>query len=144
LARLRYVGQEHTLEVPLGDDPIDHDLLERLREDFDDASEEAYAFRLPTAIEIVEARVSVSVARGEPVEWAAAPAPAPELRPRDVDLDQHGGVQRATVVERRTLDAGDRLAGPCIVEEPATTVLVLPGQSVTLDELSNLVIEEDA
>jgi len=143
-ARLRYVGQEHTLEVPLGDDPIDYDLLERLREDFDDASEEAYAFRLPTAIEIVEARVSVSVARGEPVEWAAAPAPAPELRPRDVDLDQHGGVQRATVVERRTLDAGDRLAGPCIVEEPATTVLVLPGQSVTLDELSNLVIEEDA
>ena len=88
--------------------------------------------------------MSVSVARGEPVEWAAAPAPAPELRPRDVDLDQHGGVQRATVVERRTLDAGDRLAGPCIVEEPATTVLVLPGQSVTMDELSNLVIEEDA
>lgn len=143
-ARLRYVGQEHTLEVPLGDGPIDHGLLERLRADFDDASEDAYAFRLPTAVELVEARVSVSVARDEPVEWAMAPAPAPELRPRDVDLDQHGGVRRATVVERRRLDAGDHFAGPCIVEEPATTVLVLPGQSVTVDELSNLVIEEDA
>ena len=110
---------------------------------FDAASEETYAFSLSTAVEIVEARVSVSAARGEPVEWSTAPTPAPELRPRDVDLDQHGGVQRATVVERRTLDAGDRLAGPCIVEEPATTVLVLPGQSVTMDELSNLVIEED-
>jgi hypothetical protein len=30
------------------------------------------------------------------------------------------------------------------VEEEATTVLVLPGQSVTVDELANLVIEEDA
>jgi N-methylhydantoinase A len=52
-------------------------------------------------------------------------------------------VQRATVVERRTLEAGDRLAGPCIVEEPATTVLVLPGQSVSVDDLANLLIEED-
>jgi N-methylhydantoinase A/oxoprolinase/acetone carboxylase beta subunit len=70
--------------------------------------------------------------------------PVPELRPRDVDLDQHGGVQRASVVERRALQHGGRLAGPCVIEEPATTVLVLPGQSVAVDELSNLVIEEDA
>ena len=131
--------------MPLGDGPIDARVSSTACEsDFDDASEETYAFRLPTAVEIVEARVSVSAARDEPVEWSAASTPAPELRPRDVDLDQHGGVQRATVVERRTLEPGDRLAGPCIVEEPATTVLVLPGQSVTVDELSNLVIEEDA
>ncbi len=142
-ARLRYVGQEHTLEVPLGDGPVDTDLLTRLRERFDAASEEAYAFRLPTPVELVEARVSVSAARDEPVEWSTQATPAPELRPRDVDLDQHGGVQRAGVVERRTLGTGDRLPGPCIVEEPATTVLVLPGQSVTVDELANLVIEED-
>jgi N-methylhydantoinase A len=141
-ARLRYVGQEHTLEVPLGDGPIDGELLADLRADFDAASEETYAFRLKTPVELVEARVSVSAARAEPVEWSAAPTPAPELRPRDVDFDQHGGVQRANVVERRSLEAGDRLVGPCIVEEPATTVLVLPGQSVRTDELSNLVIEE--
>jgi N-methylhydantoinase A len=142
-ARLRYAGQEHTLEVPLGDGPIDDTLLEELRERFDAASEEAYAFRLSTAVEIVEGRVSVSAARDEPVEWSTAPTPAPELRPRDVDLDQHGGVQRANVAERRSLASGDRLAGPCVIEEPATTVLVLPGQSVTVDELANLVIEED-
>jgi N-methylhydantoinase A len=141
-ARLRYVGQEHTLEVPLGDGPIDGELLAALRADFDTASEETYAFRLTTPIELVEARVSVSAERDEPVGWSAESTPAPELRPRDVDLDQHGGVQRANVVERRSLDAGDRLAGPCIVEEPATTVLVLPRQSVTVDGFANLVIEE--
>jgi N-methylhydantoinase A len=142
-ARLRYVGQEHTLEVPLEDGPIDNGLLARSRERFDTASEETYAFRLTTPVEIVEARVSVSAAREEPVVWSTEPAAAPELRPRDVDLDQHGGLQRANVVERRSLEAGGRLAGPCIVEEPATTVLVLPGQSLTVDELANLVIEED-
>ncbi|HYZ13072.1 MAG TPA: hydantoinase/oxoprolinase family protein [Actinomycetota bacterium] len=141
-ARLRYVGQEHTLEVPLGEGPIDDDLLARLRSDFDAASTETYAFSLPTAVEIVEARVSVSAARDESLEWTTPAASLPELRPREVDLDQHGGVQLANVVERRSLARGERLTGPCIVEEPATTVLVLPGQVVSVDDLSNLVIEE--
>ena len=141
-ARLRYVGQEHTLEVPLGEGSLDDDLLRHLRSDFDAASEETYAFSLPTAVEIVEARVSVSAARDEHLEWTAVATSVPELRPRDIDLDQHGDVQRADVVERRSLTQGDRLNGPCIVEEPATTVLVLPGQVVSVDHLSNLVIEE--
>jgi N-methylhydantoinase A len=128
--------------VAVGDGPIDRGLLARLRAAFDVASEETYAFRLPTAVELVEARVSVSAERSEPIGWTTEAAPAPELRPRDVDLDEHGGVQRVTVVERRALRPGDRLAGPCIIEEPATTVLVLPGQSVTIDRLANLVIEE--
>jgi N-methylhydantoinase A len=140
--RLRYVGQEHTLEVPLGDGPIGGELLARLRSDFDAASEEAYAFSLPTAVELVEARVSVSAARDEPVEWTTAATPVRDLRPRDVDLDPFGGVQRANVLERRSLQPGDRLTGPCVVEEPATTVLVLPGQVISVDELANLVIEE--
>ena len=143
-ARLRYVGQEHTLEVPSARGRSTMRTSGDSAERFDAASEETYAFRLPTAVEIVEARVSVSAARDEPVEWSNAPTPAPELGPREVDLDQHGGVQTATVVERRTLRHGDRLAGPCIVEEPATTVLVLPGQSISVDVLSNLVLEEDA
>jgi N-methylhydantoinase A len=143
-ALLRYVGQEHTIEVPLGEGPIDADLLARLRSDFDDASEETYAFRLATPVEIVEARVAVSAPRDTPVEWRTERAPGAELRPRDVDLDQHGGVVRSDVVDRQSLSVGDRRRGPCIVEEEATTVLVLPGQSVTVDELANLVIEEDA
>jgi N-methylhydantoinase A len=143
-ALLRYAGQEHTIEVPLGEGPIDADLLARLRSDFDDASEETYAFRLATPVEIVEARVSVSAARDTPVGWTTEGAPSADLRPRNVDLDQHGGVVRSDVVDRRSLAAGDRRRGPCIVEEEATTVLVLPGQSVTVDELANLVIEEDA
>jgi N-methylhydantoinase A len=141
-AQLRYVGQEHTLEIPLPDAPIDAASLERVRGAFDHASEEAYAFRLPVDVEIVEARVSVS-APAIPVEWASAEGDgSPELAPREVDFDRHGGVRRADVVARRSLGHGDRLVGPCIVEEPATTTLVLPGQVLHVDELGNLVIEE--
>ena len=121
---------------------IEDDLLARLRSDFDAASEETYAFSLSTAVEIVEARVSVSADRDERLEWTSPAASVPELQPREVDLDQHGDVQRANVVERRSLAPGERLIGPCVVEEPATTILVLPGQAVSVDDLSNLVIEE--
>jgi N-methylhydantoinase A len=141
-AELRYVGQEHTLEVPLLEGPVDAALLARLRDEFDRASEEAYAFRLSASVEVVAIRVSVSAAVGR-VDWTTpAPVSAPSLRPRDVDLDQFGGVQRAEVVERSGLDASMRLAGPCVVEEPAATTLVLPEQAVTVDDLGNLVIEE--
>ncbi len=143
-ARLRYVGQEHTLELPLGDGPIDAELLARLRSDFDASSEETYAFALPTEVELVEARVAMSAARDRALEWSTQGVPAREVRLREVDLDQHGGVRRAEVVHRASLAPGDRLAGPCVLEEPATTVLVLPGQAVRVDELANLVIEEDA
>jgi N-methylhydantoinase A len=141
-AQLRYVGQEHTLEVPLGSGDIDAELLARMRSSFDDASKETYAFSLRTPVEIVEARVSVSAVREHPVDWLVEPDVARELRPRNVDYDQHGGVQRAEVVERRSLAYGDTLSGPCVIEEPATTVLVLPEQVVQLDELGNLIVEE--
>jgi len=141
-AQLRYVGQEHTLEVPLREGAVDADLLEALRNDFDRASEEAYAFRLPAPVEVVAIRVSVS-APAEHVSWATPRSDQrPTLRPRDVDLDQYGGVQRAEVVERSSLDPATKLEGPCVVEEPAATTIVLPGQTVAVDDLGNLVIEE--
>ena len=62
----RYVGQEHTLEVPLGERTDRRRVSSRAcGQRFDVASEEAYAFSLPTAVELVEARVSVSAARDE-------------------------------------------------------------------------------
>jgi N-methylhydantoinase A len=142
--QLRYVGQEHTLEVPLPDGTIDDTLLAQVRDDFDAASEEAYAFRLDGPIEVVEARVEVS-APADPVRWTAAvPNDAPSLAPRDVDLDQHGDIRRVDVMARMSLAPGHRVEGPCVVEETATTTLVLPGQHVRVDEMGNLIIEETA
>lgn len=141
-AQLRYVGQEHTLEVPLPGGAIDAGLLQELRARFDLSSEETYAFSLTTPVEMVEARVSVSVPAGLS-GWSLESAGRPlELRPRLVDFDEYGGRQTCAVVERSGFDEGDVLRGPCIVEEPATTTLVLPGQMARRDELGNLVVEE--
>jgi N-methylhydantoinase A len=141
-AELRYAGQEHALEVPLPPGPVDDGAMERLRNDFDDRSEEAYAFSLSVPVEMVAARVSVS-APAASVRWdVPRSGHGRTFAPRTVDFDEHGGEQQATVVERSAVPRGVALQGPCIVQEEASTTLVLPGQSVVVDDLGNLVITE--
>jgi N-methylhydantoinase A len=141
---LRYAGQEHTLEVPVPDGPLDDASIGAIRRAFDATSEEAYAFSLDQPVQLVTARVAVS-APGAPIGWIAD-EPVPDRRPatREVDLDEHGGRRPVDVVFRGSLEDGAALRGPCIVEESASTTLVLPGQTVVRDRIGNLVIEEGA
>jgi N-methylhydantoinase A len=139
--RLRYQGQEHTLEVPVPDGPVD---LAALHASFERASVEAYSFRLDGPLEVVSARVSASAPLA-PVTWADDAESARESLPssvRTVDFDTHGGVMQAAVVSRSSVQGW--LPGPCLVEEPAATTLVLPGQAVSRDDFGNLIIEESA
>jgi N-methylhydantoinase A len=45
------------------------------------------------------------------------------------------------VYDRRGLCAGNRFAGPALVEEHASTTVVPPGDRLQVDEYGNLVIE---
>jgi N-methylhydantoinase A len=141
-AHLRYAGQEHTLEIELRDGSVDGRFLERLRADFDRRSEEEYAFSLEAPVEMVAGRVTASVA-GDPLEWWGEVAEDRAFSAREVDFDQHGGVIATEVVARSTLSDGERLRGPCVIQEPAATTLVLPAQVVRKDDQGNLVVEEE-
>jgi N-methylhydantoinase A len=141
-AQLRYAGQEHTLEVQIPDGEIDAGAAAAVRSSFDRASEDAYAFSLDQPVQVVAARVAVSVP-ADPFSWRVEePAPDHELSPREVDLDEHGGVQVVRAEHRGTLQEGMAVAGPVVVEETASTTLVLPEQTVTRDAEGNLLIEE--
>ena len=145
-AELRYQGQEHTLEVPVPEDgrPAERgEWLRQLRNGFDKRCLEAYAFQLEVPLEVVSVRVSASApvpAFTWPSDDAAGGA-GPSGSSRRVDFDTHGGVLDVPVIGRAGLGTGRR-DGPCVVEEPAATTLVLPGQAVSRDEMGNLVIEE--
>lgn len=141
---LRYQGQEHTLEVPVEPDAVSPAAARRVRDAFDQRSWEAYALTLAVPVETVAVRVSVTAPIGK-VTWPTETVPgvgSPPAPVRRVDFDQHGGVLEAPVIERWKLAAQGSMRGPCIVEEAASTTLVLPGQVVASDDLGNLVIEE--
>ena len=141
-AQLRYAGQEHTLEVPVPHGVVDAGTAIAVRTAFDRASEEAYAFSLDQPVQLVAARVAVSV-QTDPFSWRVEEvAPDHDLSPREVDLDEHGGVLVVRAEHRGALEGGAPVAGPVIIEEAASTTLVLPGQTVTRDTEGNLQIEE--
>ena len=130
---LRYQGQEHTLEIPV---PAAGDLLAGLVEEFNRRSEREYAFSLDAPLEVVAARVELAV-QGIAVPWVADDnddVPRHPTGTRVVDFDRHGGLLEAVVRDRRSLTVGEVVAGPCVIEEAASTTLVLPGQTVRRDE----------
>jgi N-methylhydantoinase A len=138
---LRYQGQEHTLEVPVA---TAGDVRAQLRASFDERSQREYAFTLSAPLEVVSCRVELTVPTEE-IPWTVDEDDTTTHRPRSerfVDFDQYGGVLATTILDRRSLRVGERVLGPAIVEEEASTTLVLPGQSVTCDEFANLVVRE--
>ncbi|HKR70510.1 MAG TPA: hydantoinase/oxoprolinase family protein [Streptosporangiaceae bacterium] len=136
-AELRYAGQEHTLEVPVPDPAA----LDDVRDAFERRCLENYSFRLDAPLEVVSLR-AVAVRPAADISWTdqSSPGPRPPARTRLVDLDPYGEAQEIPVLVRAEL--ATPVAGPCVIEEPAATTLVLPGQVARQDGAGNLIIEE--
>jgi len=140
-ADMRYAGQEHTVTVPVSNG--DTAGLERR---FHELHEQLYAFRLTSPIEFVNFRLTGlgAVRKPNPVRMRAGGKAEAALKgARDVDFDRLGR-QEARVYDRARLGAGAELEGPAVVEEPAATTVVLPGQRLRVDEYGNLIVETGA
>jgi N-methylhydantoinase A len=138
-AELRYQGQEHTLEVPVADPAATAEIAAA----FERRCLEAYSFRLDAPLEVVSARVTATAPMSQVPAWGDDdPGQGPPEPSRVVDLDPHGGRTEIPVVARPELAGQGWVGGPCVIEEPAATTLVLPGQAARRDELGNIVIEE--
>ena len=56
---------------------------------------------------------------------------------REVDFDTYGAHQ-TDIYDRALLEPGVQFSGPAVVEEPATTIVALPGHRVVVDDYGNL------
>jgi N-methylhydantoinase A len=142
---LRYLGQEHSVTVPVD---LSTATVDSILATFHDVHEKTYTFRLEgTPVEFVTYRLR-----------AKARVPKPEIRPlgaagRSIDAAFKGrrvvdfgddGRHEAVVYERDLLPPGALLSGPMIVEEPTSTTMVLRGQAVRVDRHGFLRITEEA
>lgn len=133
----RYVGQSYELSVQFSRD------IQALRSSFDTAHHQRYGYADPQAdMELVTARVTVSTptetGRAEP-EVAAGTAARPSGS-RDAYFD--GAWQQTPVYRRELIPSECPLAGPLIIEQLDTTIIVLPGQRCTHDSFGFLHIQE--
>jgi N-methylhydantoinase A len=140
---MRYENQEHGVEVPLPDGPIDAAAMAVIRETFRADYEREYTYRLDAPIELVGVHL---VAIAEVGKLAPAELPrtgrtldrARKTR-REVDFVA-GGVHLADVFAGELLEPGASFAGPAIVETAGSTTVVHPGWSASVDAYGNLVL----
>jgi N-methylhydantoinase A len=119
--------------------------LASILDDFHREHDRAYGFSAPgEAAQFVtlrlEARGLVPTPDFPEIERASG-RPEPEAT-RRVHLDEAGGWLDTPIYEREHLRAGQRFDGPAIVEQMDSTTLVLPGQTVEVDAVGNLMIHE--
>jgi len=146
-ADMRYVGQEHPVTVHLPADVFRRRDAEALKHQFDAEHLRRYGTNAPEEpAEIVSLRATVSgVLKKPPLERIARGARAPLASARR-------GARRAYFAElgkaiatptfaREGLRAGNAIAGPALIEEHASTTVLLPGDRMRVDAFGNLLIE---
>jgi N-methylhydantoinase A len=142
--KLRYENQEHSVEVPLGDGPIDAATIEQIAERFHGLYEREYTYRLDAPIEFVGVHVVAvaEVGKLEPAPLPVTGSTVEEARKsrRTVDFAT-AGIHETDVYAGELLEPGMRFTGPAIVETKGMTIVVTPGSEVTVDTYGNVVVE---
>ncbi|HWG04006.1 MAG TPA: hypothetical protein VG271_03240, partial [Beijerinckiaceae bacterium] len=147
LADLRYVGQEHALAIAVeGPAMLMNDIV-HIRDLFHREHEQRYGqAAIEEDLEIVAMRLVLTSAREDSLaeDWIAEPWQAKAAMPeetRDVIFADAGKPEKARVYWRPSLAACTHLSGPAVIEEPNSTILIHPGDEVTVTETGHLVID---
>ncbi|MGH3665531.1 MAG: hydantoinase/oxoprolinase family protein, partial [Egibacteraceae bacterium] len=162
-ADLRYEGQAFEVRVVVPDGPVDAALATQVVARFHAEHERLYGYCYRSEPEPDErGRAGTAAGAALPsVEWVnlrvtgIGPVRRPGLPPlqtgdgdpsrartgeRPVLFDQ--AWQRTGTYDRAKLLAGDRLAGPAVVEEFGSTLPLAPGFAARVDGAGNLIVEE--
>jgi N-methylhydantoinase A len=146
-ADLRYVGQEHTLPIRIADASMLTGDTAVLRELFHVEHDKRYGqAALDEQLEIVNLRLVLTSARADTIaeEWMAQKwwpsEPAAETR-REVIFGDAAAPLESRVLWRPAMKPGDTVVGPAVVEEPNSTILIHPGDRVTVTPAGHLVID---
>ena len=143
-ADIRYLGQEHTVKVPVPNGDWAGETISEVIERFGKLHEQNYTFKLDgTPTEIVNMHLTAFGKVVKPTMKKLelnnqAEDALKETRP--VYFEEHGWVD-TKVYYRHLLGKNVHVSGPAIVEESSASTILYPGQSLSVDEYGNLIID---
>jgi len=146
---LRYRGQEYTVAVPLAGTSFTVADREPTAARFNELHRLLYGHAAPEeALELVGLRVTVHRDIEKARSFAAeanfrfdVPQTGATPSQRKVYMGERHGFLMTPVYRRADLPPGAKLDGPAIIEEPASTTVVLPNDHVEVARTGELVIE---
>jgi N-methylhydantoinase A len=144
---MRYVGQEHAVAVTVPSDLDAEAARDAIKAAFNEAHQLRFSHSAPEEpTELVSLRVSVfgriekpslpRISAGE-----SAPASDAQRASRYVVVDDRDEPVTCAVFDRSRLLAGNVIQGPAIIEEPASSTLLSPGDQAVVNEYGHLVIQ---
>ncbi|MUO80870.1 hydantoinase/oxoprolinase family protein [Agrobacterium vitis] len=140
MIRCRYRNQEFAVEVPVISGPIGAEETARMVADFHEIYEREYTYRLDADVEIIGLHLIASSEIGKlelvPLPRAGASVEQAIKGRRSVDYATEG-VHEAVIYDARKLEPGMQFAGPAIIEDPGTTIVVHPDNIVLIDDYGN-------
>jgi N-methylhydantoinase A len=143
-ADMRYMGQEHTVKVPLPSGQITAEVIPDINERFHTLHEQTYTFRLETPVELVNYHLIIVGHVKHPeirkLDEGMGDLNSAQKETRRVNFDEFG-FHKTAIYERDLLPVRVSLRGPVVIEEPASTTVVFPDQQLTRDEYGFLHIE---
>ncbi len=140
---MRYVGQEHSVKVPVPNGEWTDDTRSEIVEKFHELHEQNYTFKLPnTKTEIVNIHLTGfgQVEKIKPLEIKENKDDNALIEKRDVYFED-GGWLKTNIYARERMGKNMTVQGPAIIEEKQTSTLLYSGQSLTVDQYGNLIIE---
>ncbi len=143
----RFVGQGFYLSVPLpkGTNAGPYSDRQVLRAAFEKGYREKFTHTPPqVTVEFVNIRVTATApapAQSSVTRATHATTKSPTPASRKVYFREAGGKVDTAVHRRENLSAGFAAAGPLLVEEEGSTLVIPPGGRVTLATDGNLVVE---
>jgi N-methylhydantoinase A len=142
-ADMRYVGQEHAVTVELPSEFFQRQDRAAIKQRFDAVHAVRYGTSAPKEpADIVSLRATVSGRMRKPprntVEEGAASPTNRALRATKKVYFRGSGYVTTPVFRRPLLQRGNRIEGPALVEEHASTTVIQPGDVATVDQYGNL------
>ncbi len=139
---LRYVGQEFAVQTPVAADEVAAGDPATIRRRYDELHDRRYGHHATSEpVEIVNLRLTARGRRERPAfPPLAAAGGDPLVGRRPVVLDDPRRPVDCPIYDRERLPAGRTVEGPAIVEEYASTTVLLPGDVARPAESGELVI----
>lgn len=145
-AEMRYRGQEHTVNIPLpGLAPGTAD-IPTITQSFNTMHEQQYGHSMELdPIEIVTLRLRAVGLLPRPglarIAAGKGDIAAATRGSRKVYNREQRSLIDYTIIDRRSLGAGDSLTGPAIIEEPSSTTVVHAGDRLSVGDYGELLID---
>jgi N-methylhydantoinase A len=139
---LRYRGQSHHLDIPIGPDLLSpsgfRDVIVRFELEYEKLFGRGAGFR-PAGFEVLGTR---AVATRALLRNVGAPNGQQFTRigTRDVWFDDPSAPTRTAVYRVEFPASGQTLTGPCLIKYPGQTAVVPPGSTADTDVLGNLIV----